>query len=80
MQTIAPASSAADVNKLSRAIQPIPKSARTITVPASRRLRSIRIRGAGVRRADFRRQRGVHQDTRTGRPLHPSVIATGGDA
>ena len=29
----------------------------------------------GVRRADFRGQRGVHQGTRRGRPLHPRVIA-----
>ena len=34
----------------------------------------------GVRRADFRGQRGVHQGTRRGRPLHPRVIAAGGDA
>ena len=38
-----PTSSFADVNKLSCAIHPIPKSARTITVLASRRLRIIAI-------------------------------------
>ena len=34
----------------------------------------------GVRRADFRGQRGVHQGARRSRPLHPRVIAAGGDA
>ena len=29
---------------------------------------------------DFRGQRGVHQGSRRGRPLHPRVIAAGGDA
>jgi len=41
--------------------------------------RSIRAFRGRARRADFHEQRGVRHGTRRGRPLHPSVIAAGGD-